>query len=612
MNEIKLLDKDTIDKIAAGEVVDRPASICKELCENSIDAGATRISVEIKNGGISMIRISDNGTGIEKSQIKTAFLRHSTSKIKTAEDLSFITTLGFRGEALSSIAAVSKLELCTKTKDELTGTIYKIYGGEEICFKDAGLPEGTTIIVNDLFYNTPARLKFLKTAQTEAGYITDVIQHIALSNPSVAIKYVVNGMLKINTPGNGSLKDTVYSIFGRDITANLLDINAFDEILMMDGFIGKPEIARSNRNFELYFINGRFVKDKIISSALENAYAGYQMKGTFPFAVLNIHIEPELVDVNVHPSKMEVRFFNSEAVYDSIYKFVHDRLSLRESIPEIKLDKNEIKEPDFEKKEKLPEPFENKRFQILNEESEYNTDSTEPFIKTSEIVREVPKQPELKESEYKQPDYKQETFFQENFISEQAKQKHRIVGEVFDTYWLVEYNNSLFIIDQHAAHEKVLYEKFMKAIKHGRHFSQYVSPSILISLSPLEEETLNKYMGQFEELGFEIEHFGGSEYSIKAVPSDLFSLNEKSLFLDIINELCEHAGSSNPETLKNRIATAACKAAVKGGNRISLCEADALIGELLTLENPYNCPHGRPTIITMTKQELEKSFKRII
>ena len=656
MNTIKLLDKNTIDKIAAGEVVDRPSSIVKELVENAIDAGATSVSIEIKDGGISLIRITDNGSGIAKDQIAIAFLRHSTSKINDAADLAFIHTLGFRGEALSSIAAVSQTELCTKTKDDLTGVIYKINGGVEESLSEAGLPNGTTLIVKNLFYNTPARLKFLKSAQTEAGYVMDIVQRIALSHPEIAFKYVANGSVKLSTSGNGSLKDAVYSVFGRDITANLLQIDDSDETLSVSGFIGKPEIARGNRNFEYFFINGRYIKDKIIQKALEEAYLGYQMKGTFPFAVLNINIEPELVDVNVHPSKMEIRFFNNEVVFNSVYEIIRNRITRRENIPLVSLSRANTAPPVPE--EYVPEPFEqaaarkpslytdSQDFKTIREETNY-TGRYSNTLRSSADNSSYTEQLESLQSYTKAADdmdildtdtaedksfaanegaaftissklanenvpYEQSEIIIPDFVSKAARKSHRIVGEVFDTYWIVEYDDSMFIIDQHAAHEKVLYEKFINNLKNDKHYSQHIMPSIIVTLTQQEENILKKYMSSFTELGFEIEHFGGCEYMISAVPTDLYSLDNSILFLELLDDLSDISSKSGPEIIIDRVATAACKAAVKGGNRLSIAEANTLIDELLSLDNPYNCPHGRPTIISMSRTELEKKFKRII
>ncbi len=597
MNVINVLDKNTIDKIAAGEVVDRPSSVVKELIENSIDAGASAISIEIKDGGIKLIRITDNGVGIDPSQIEKAFLRHSTSKISKADDISFINTLGFRGEALSSICAVSKMEFCTKTKDNLTGVIAKVNGGEILSISEAGLPDGTSVIVKDLFYNTPARLKFLKSASREADYVLDVVHCIVLSHPEISFKFIVNGKVKILTSGNNKLIDSIYSVFGKDITRSIIPIKASCDFFSLDGFISKPEFSRANRNFEIYFINGRFIKDKIISNAIEKAYSSYLMKGSFPFALLNLRFEPELIDVNVHPSKMEIRFFDNEKVFDFVYNFVFDALRQNENIPLVSIGNDVKSKPEVISIYNAPEPFEVNRINKLSEESNYNacvSEHDEKFEPTEPI------------------DFSQTTFFNDAFLSSNARFKHKIIGCVFDTYWIVEYNDELFIIDQHAAHEKVLYEQFYKKIVDGEHPSQLLNPPIVVSLSSSEESVLRKFLPEFRKLGFEINEFGGHEFAISEVPLDLTSLNEKDLFLSFLNDVAAQSNSLSSDLLMEKIASLACKAAVKGGMHLSLSEANNLIDELLSLDNPYNCPHGRPTIIRMSKSELERKFKRLV
>lgn len=591
MTEIHILDQLTIDKIAAGEVVERPLNVVKELMENAIDAMASSLSVEIRDGGTSLIRITDNGIGISKDQIQKAFYRHSTSKISSAEDLSFVTSLGFRGEALSSIAAVSKVELCTKTKESMTGTIYKINGGKEISIEDAGLPDGTTVIVRDLFYNTPARLKFLKTAQTEAGYIQDMVNKIALSHPEIAVKLTSNGSVKLSTSGNGDLKSTIYAVFGREIMNHLLSVDAVYDTLSVTGFVAAPEIARANRNFELFFVNGRYVKDPVLSSAVEEAFRGYQMKGTFPFTVLNLQLEPELMDVNVHPSKLEIRFYNNEQIFNAVKDAVSTILYERENIPSFTIGtKEEERKATFPPKAPAaPEPFETHR---ISQNNLFSEDTIYP------------------EQEEKKVTYEQSTWMP--FISEEAREKHRLIGVIFDTYWIAEYQDSLYIIDQHAAHEKVLYEQFLQKVREGSRASQKLMPALIVTLSPKEAEVLENFHSQFIELGFEIAPFGGSEYAISALPAALYTLDEAELFLSFLDEVSLLQSSVSSELLLSRIASAACKAAVKGGNRLSFSEANALIDQLLSLENPYNCPHGRPTIIQMSKTELERKFKRIL
>lgn len=619
MNEITILDKQTIDKIAAGEVVERPSSVVKELLENSIDSGAEMISVEIRNGGKDLIRVTDNGSGIRKDQIKKALLRHSTSKIKYSSDLSCIKTLGFRGEALSSICAVSRMEILTKTEDAAAGAIYKINGGTEESFSDAGLPDGTTVIVRDLFYNIPARLKFLKSSKTEAGHISEIIEKLALSHPDISFKFISSGQLKLMTSGNGSLKDAIFSVFGRDISSNIIEVSSQHDTVSIDGYIGKPEIARSSRSLENFFINGRYIKDKVISKALEDAYYGYQMKGTFPFSCFNITIDPSLTDVNVHPSKLEIKFFDSERVYKSVYTIISEIISGRENIPEFSVslpqkkegapksvsdpsaasEKAPSKETDkkagcaisAEKPLKIPEPFEHNR------------------IEKSGILSDISNVYTTLGSDEK---FEQTTLSGNKFISQEAVPKTRIIGQIFGTYWIAEFEDKMYMIDQHAAHEKVLYEKFMAQIANGEILSQSICPPVIVSLSPLEEVALEEYLPYFEDSGFKAEHFGGSEYALTAVPADLYtSIEPKELFLDMISEL-SRSGNAKCETLLGRVASAACKAAVKGNTPMSFKEAQSLADSLLSLENPYNCPHGRPTMIMMSKYELEKKFKRII
>lgn len=652
MKEIRVLDKNTIDKIAAGEVVERPSSVVKELMENAIDAGSTALSVEIRDGGISLIRVTDNGSGIDRSQIRNAFLRHSTSKISDASDLAFLQTLGFRGEALSSISAVSRLELCTKTKDSMTGSIYKIEGGEEVSFTEAGLPDGTTILVRDLFYNTPARLKFLKSPQTEAGHVSSIVSQIALSHPEIAVKYTVNGSVKLNTKGNGALKDAVYCVYGRDITNALIEVDAEDELLRIRGFIGEPAVARSTRGLENYYINGRYIKDKVIASAIEEAYKGYQMKGTFPFTDLYITMEPELTDVNVHPSKMEIRFFDNEKVFSSISRLLRYALTERERIPSVSLEDKETK-----KKEtvRAAEPFETRRSEreAAEKPAPVTEEETARFLEMASLGNagkkpaqafpggrvsgySAPGRPYRGQEEgmsgadnaasqtaareeisfgqttSEQPAYEQTSLFTDAFLSKEGRLHHRLVGEVFDTYWIVEYGDEMYLIDQHAAHEKILYERFVAQMKNGEHFSQQLSPALIVTLSPAEEEALQKYLPVLNKLGFQAEPFGGNEYALSAVPADLYTLNDRELFLSFLDEAVDFSGNLTSEMLEDRIATAACKAAVKGGNRLSVAEANAMIDELLSLDNPYNCPHGRPAIIRMSRKELEKKFKRIL
>ncbi len=619
-HKIQILDQNTINQIAAGEVIDRPASVVKELVENAVDAGASLITVEIKDGGISLIRVTDNGSGIDRDDIRIAFLRHSTSKIKTALDLMTVSSLGFRGEALSSIAAVCQVELITKTREHITGSRYKIEGGKETCFEEIGAPEGTTFIARNLFFNTPARRKFLKTAQTESGYVSDIVEKMALSYPEISFHFINNGQTKIHTSGNGNLKDVIYHIYGRDITQNLIEVNCENELIHMSGFIGKAVISKGNRSFENYFINGRYIKSNIISRALEDGYKFILMQHKYPFTVLNFKINPELLDVNVHPAKMELRFRKGESIYPWIAENIHDALIDKPNIIQIELEKEkEARQIETY----IPEPFEEQRVKRnpsgIPSSSEspknQNDDNVQDFSVLQETTNYHPNPGEagheLKKKESK-PVQQNITDAYDDFLSEQARPKHKLIGQVFDTYWIVEYEEKIYIIDQHAAHEKVLFESLMEKLRNRQISSQLIVPPIILNLSMREAALLNQYMEHFQEIGFEIETFGGQDFAVRAVPSDLYSLDSYDVLMEIIDALSNENGKILPTLITEKIASMSCKAAVKGNSRLSPSEADALINQLLSLENPYNCPHGRPTIISMSKYELEKKFKRII
>ena len=718
MPHIHVLDQVTIDKIAAGEVIERPASIVKELVENAIDAGATSVTVEIKDGGISLIRIMDNGCGIPHEEVRSAFLRHSTSKINSVEDLAHISSLGFRGEALSSIAAVTQTELITKTEEEELGTRYVIEGGKEISIEETGAPNGTTFLVRQLFYNVPARRKFLKTPMTEAGHVQDLLMHLALSHPEVAFIFLNNGQEKLRTSGSGKLKDVIYNVYGRDVAANLLDIDYEKGGLRITGYLGKPVITRGNRNFENFFVNGRYVKSPMISKSLEDAYRDFTMQHKFPFAVLHFHVDGEQIDVNVHPTKMELRFQRQQDVYNTVFEGVHRRLLEPELIQQAEVpdpvasdDKKgaevqAAKESPFLLKPRTPgsvpagarpvsrpavpdagksensEASESPAVQAAadlsarngekdaaSQESKEEVHDEDYFIRkmrervmayhnrasSAEVsdksgiyrqeeqadrIREAAvynAQPaesrtgdaqrtadrdaafrtpetssrEVKESVQSKP--QQLDLFEENFLKRDVRAEYKLIGQVFDTYWLVQYQDSLYIIDQHAAHERVLYERTLKGMKTREFTSQYLSPPIILSLSMQEAELLKENMDRFARIGFEIEPFGGEEYAVRAVPDNLFGIAKKELLMEMIDDLADGISSSmTPELIDEKVASMSCKAAVKGNNRLSAQEVDALIGELLTLDNPYHCPHGRPTIIAMTKRELEKKFKRIV
>ena len=644
---ISVLDKNTIDKIAAGEVVERPSSIVKELVENAIDSGASAISVEIKDGGISLVRVTDNGGGINKDEIKTAFLRHATSKITKAKDLFNIHTLGFRGEALSSISGIAKCEVISKPSAQLTGVRYVIEGGYEVSFEDVGAPVGTTMIVRDVFFNTPARRKFLKSVTTETAYITDLMEKFMLCNLDVSIRYIVNNQTRLQSSGNGDLKEVIYQIYGREVHKALVEVDHKADDISIKGFIAKPEISRSNRNQLIYFVNGRYVKDKHIIKAIEDGYADRMMQHKYPFAVLMIEINTEIVDVNVHPSKMEIRFSEESYIYEKVKEAIESSLKKAYMIREAKID--EEKKSSLKRSfERLPEPFEKNKLSLLNKDENRSqitakeTETKEEFLKDlpqidlSEKTNYPPDKiqidPEIfrynvnhllertllsdsgKNSEFigKYEDKKEPSFEQLDFMDKKASKKRNIIGQIFDTYWIVEFDKSMYIIDQHAAHEKVLYERFLKQLDNEEIASQIISPAGVISLSSIEADAVEKHLASLRKLGFEIEHFGGREYSISAIPTILPSIDKEVWLKELITELLEVDSAKNTESILEKIASMSCKAAIKGNQRISYEEARILIDELLELDNPYNCPHGRPTVIQMTKTEIEKKFKRII
>lgn len=680
MPEIQLLDQATINQIAAGEVIDRPSSVVKELLENAIDAKATAITVEIKDGGISFIRITDNGCGIEKDQVRKAFLRHATSKLHTIDDLLDIGSLGFRGEALSSIAAIAQVELISKPPEAMLGISYQIEDGEEKSLTQIGAPDGTTILVRNLFYHVPARKKFLKTAATEGNYINQLMENMAMLRPDISMRFINGGQNKLYTSGNGRLKDLIYTIYGREISSNVLEINYECPLFVVTGYIGKPIISRGNRTFENYYINGRFVKSRLIAAAIEQAYKPFMMQHRYPFTVLHIKIKPELIDVNVHPAKMEVRFQQENEIYELLAGAIENTLRGKEFIPDVSDDGKAKK--NVQEKQKLPEPFEQRRLQAMKEiipppptehkiqneqkpSAEHKTQSEQNLFTENKIQSEqkLPKneeQPKVPsklsepvceykaekkqtikdsdskwelasgihkrigqdvsktvnqmppQSEQKLEKPEQQTLFTEPLLSEKARIHHRLIGQLFDTYWLIQYGNQLYIMDQHAAHEKVNYERLMEAYRKKERITQFVSPPMVISLTRAEEAILEEFKSEFERIGFTIEPYGGREYAISEIPANLYGINEKELFLEMLSDL-EDRGSMQPsELIASKLASMSCKAAIKGGQKISFKEADALVSQLLTLENPYACPHGRPTIITMTKYELEKKFKRIV
>ncbi len=707
MSRIHILDSETIDKIAAGEVVERPSSVVKELVENAIDAGAGAVTVEVKDGGTTFIRVTDNGCGMERGQLRTAFLRHATSKIEDAGDLTRISSLGFRGEALSSIAAVAKVEVITKTADSMTGSRLTLEGANETGFEEVGAPEGTTFLVRNLFFNTPVRRKFLKQPVTEGGYIVDLMEHLALSRPDISFKLVVGGQMKFHTSGNGDLKEVIYRIYGRDTANELVPIQAEKDGARVEGYLGKPVQVRSNRNFEIYFINGRFIRSNVVSRAVEEGYKEYLMQHKFPFCVLHITMDAGRVDVNVHPTKMDVRFDDTIGFSNFLMEAVREALRSREMIPKASLStERELREARKEEqraqekqatlgKKSAPEPFEHRRgdaYRVM-EEARYDAERTEAaefarnpvwervkgsmagmpyaradaemqseenplenvglerqsaenlredarhvhaqtereaggaesedaeeeepfFTETTELEEEAKNTAQMSEI---QPAEEPETYsgeqmnlFEEKILTMENRSRFRIIGQVFETYWLIEFEDKLMIIDQHAAHEKVNFERLMKRYREKNVLSQGLMPPVIVSLSGQEEAVLRQHLDTFAALGFEVEAFGGSEYALRSVPVDLYGCDERGMFLEVLDSLLDGTGFGSIRVIEEKIASMSCKAAVKGNNKLSVPEAEALIDELLTLDNPYNCPHGRPTIVTMTKTEMERKFKRIV
>lgn len=635
MSKIQILDPVTIDKIAAGEVVERPASIVKELTENAIDAGASAVTVEIEEGGISYIRIADNGCGIAKEEVPAAFLRHSTSKIRSVDDLLHIHSLGFRGEALSSIAAVSQVEMITKTPEQTFGTRYRIEGGKEEGLEETGAKDGTTFIIRQLFYNTPARRKFLKTPMTEASHVSDLMTHMALSHPEISFQFINNRQSRIHTSGNGNLKDVIYHVYGREIAANLLPVDINVQGVTITGFLGKPVISRGNRNFENYFINGRYVKNHIVSKAIEDAYKDFTMQHKYPFVVLQITMDGKEVDVNVHPAKMEIRFQNQQAVYNAIYEAVDKGLHAEELIPQVELDEQPaISVPEARPAAPVPAkplpPKEERNLDYFMQKMRervqaYHDQSSQAEVTDKEQIYQPKVQAdrireaaarardeEKKEAGKKEPP-RQLNLFEEKLLDREIKAEYRLIGQVFETYWMVEFQDKLYIIDQHAAHERVLYERTLKSMKTREYTSQLISPPIILDLSMQEASLLREYMDQFTRIGFEFEEFGQDSFAVRAVPDNLFSIAKKELLMQMIDSLSDEVSRRlSPDLIDEKVASMSCKAAVKGKMRLSAAEVDALIGELLQLENPYHCPHGRPTIISMSRHELEKKFKRIV
>ena len=645
MAKIQLLDQKTIDNIAAGEVIERPASVVKELVENAVDAKANAVTVEIKDGGMTLIRVTDNGIGIPKDQVKTAFLRHATSKIRSVEDLLSVSSLGFRGEALSSISAVAQVELVTKTAESFSGVSYKIYGGEEEAFDDIGAPDGTTFLVKNLFYNTPARRKFLKSATTEAGYVEQMMVHIALSHPEISFKFIHNNKNKIYTSGNGKVKDIIYHIYVRDVAGALIPLEAQNEDVKVTGFVAKPYVSRGNRNYESYFINGRYIKSSIIYKAIEEGYRTFTMKHRYPFVCLDFKIDQELLDVNVHPTKMEIRFRNGREIYELVVDAVRAALLQKDLVQDVLRETPKKKELPKTKEVKKPEPFEvnrrkeevqkvdqqgqgvqqqvEKQRQAVQQQIEKPSHPVKKTLTASESSKNT-KKPTYAGLNYNTqkkefPQYKtdelssnQMTLREDPVFSVQARPDRKILGQLFKTYWLIEYEDQLFIMDQHAAHEKVNYERLMKNFKEKEIYSQRLEPPMVVTVSMTEAEALTRYKDAFAGLGFTIESFGGNEYCIREVPANLYGIGERDLFMELLDAVSQENGTLDTEVIASKIATMACKMSIKGNQRVSLMEVEHLLDELMKLENPYQCPHGRPTIIKMSKYEIDKKFKRIV
>ncbi len=619
MAQINVLSQSTIEKIAAGEVIERPLNVVKELTENAIDAGATAISVDIKDGGLSMIRVTDNGSGIEKSQIKKAFLPHATSKILDAKDLFNISSLGFRGEALSSIAAVSNVEVISKTANDFMGFRYVIEDSKEISLEDIGAPDGTTFIVRDLFFNVPARKKFLKSNQTESSYVYDLMEHIALSHPEISVKYSQNQKTLFQTSGNGSLKEVIYRIYGKDVSSKMIEVNAEFSSFSVYGFLGKPELNRSSKAFETFIINGRFTRCDVLTKALTEGYKEFLMQHKFPFCVLMINVPYECIDVNVHPSKMEVRLDNAEDIFNDLSSFVFKELKNSSLIPEESVNNEKIViKPAIIEKAHSFEPFESKRIEKENvslridEVSKPKTIDIEGLKKeiVSFVSEDEMKDFDIPEKKETKIEYVQENLFDNGFL-DKREDEYEIIGQLFNTYWLISTGEKLFIMDQHAAHEKVNYERLIKQYHEKNVSSQNLNPPAVLELTPNEMNVLETYREYFNSLGFEIEEFGPGGIALRAVPTDLYGHNEYDFFKEVIDEIMDNPLRGNLDVVTEKIASMSCKASVKGNMRMSVPEVKELIKELMKLDNPYNCPHGRPTLISMSKTEIEKKFKRI-
>ena len=697
--KIHVLGIDTVNQIAAGEVIERPSSMVKELVENAIDAHATQVTVEIRGGGIEYLRVSDNGDGIGEDDIVNAFLPHATSKIRGISDLNSILSFGFRGEALSSIAAVSDVELITKTKEDFFAHRIQIHGGERGEVEEVAGVDGSSFIIRDLFFNVPARKKFLYSESTESNRVEDMVEKLALANHRVSFHFIRDGKTRFQSIGSSRIEDVVYSIYGKEQSKESLPLEGAyypSKITGMPtvhirGILGRPSITRANRQYELFFVNGRFVHDGLLSRALEDAYKPFLMQHKFPFAILFLDLTPSLVDVNVHPQKLEVRFQNRDSIYQAVFNSVNKTLSeanlidenplsvflkeekkkaefqpelllrkeseeraqgltmdrvqvlakdrvsevpkdIRPGTPEVTAQKETIvefernafapPETDFRLTERKQEdegtgkPVQSIRYEEFDltkslnsiKEERQNTENSS-FVEENTIFSSVTSA-SIQTKEAKKEKEGQESLFTAPFLSEEARLSHRIIGEVFQTYWLIEYGNSLYIMDQHAAHEKINFERMMRRKKEKEVFSQNIIP-LSIHLSTGEREVLEGYKKEFLEMGYLWEEEPNG-ISLTAIPVDFPTVRQEEVLLEILDGLTEDSMILEGESLYNKIASMSCKAAVKGKQKISVMECDAILKELLQLENPFACPHGRPTIVAFKKQDLEKMFKRIV
>lgn len=634
---IRILDENTISKIAAGEVIENPASVVKELVENAIDANAHNIKVEIIEAGMKLIKVTDDGDGFEKDDIKMAFFQHATSKLRNINDLECINSFGFRGEALSSISVVSNITLTSKREDDNNSYGYQCelnYGDlNNVNIEEVAANNGTVIEIKNLFSNVPVRKKFLKSIPKENAYVEDIIIKFAIARPDIALTLIIDDKMKFNSNGDGSLKNVLFSLYGREIIENLVEICDDIDGVKINGYIAKPIIARNTRNDEIYFVNNRYIKNKTINKAIENAYEEYLMQHKYPLVILKIDVNGNKVDVNVHPKKMEVRFSSDEYIYYAVYTAIHSALNNINLIHEEKI--NNSDETNYYQDEKDDFSKENNKSiketniidytnnEILNQ-NDYKNGNT--FVKKCIDIEELPSLENsndnslssgLKLSNFYnllERDNKRlkEKYEEKPFITTTLSQNHKYIGQIFGTYILVEYENKLYIIDQHAAHEKINYEKILKAYENGENLSQKIFPSIILKLTPIQYEAVTKNLDSFKKIGFEIEIFGDNDIKIDSVPYNILNIGNEKLLMDMIDSLADNKNKEHYDSIVEKIASIACKKSIKANDLLSKDEVKNLLNELFKLDNPYNCPHGRPTIISLSKQEFEKKFGRIV